>query len=236
MSQQHCHQHHPNILSRKNKQTKLIMQADDLRLLHAGLTFMAASLAQHLHILGAQHAIWAITRRYVICQCTAGKTCPQLLGQLPSDGTNPGFVFEWVGVDCAGPMLTKSEHISKPTITKSYICVFVSFSVKAVHLKLVSDLSSATFIATLWRFVIPQDKPSIIWHDHGTNFVGASRELKEMYAFLKSSDSQCSICDECSLQGVQWCFIPENVPHFGRLWEAVVKSLKHHLRLIVRDI
>ena len=48
---------------------------------------------------------------------------------------------------------------------------------KAVHLELVSDLTSDAFVATLRRFVAYRGKPTLIWSDHGSNFVGASREL-----------------------------------------------------------
>ena len=62
-------------------------------------------------------------------------------------------MFESVGVDYAGPILTKTRSVHKPTIVKSYICVFVCFAVKAVYLELVSDLTTAAFLATLRHFV-----------------------------------------------------------------------------------
>ena len=34
-----------------------------------------------------------------------------------------------MGVDCAGRILVKSGYVRKPTITKAYVCVFVSFTV-----------------------------------------------------------------------------------------------------------
>ena len=93
------------------------------------------------------------------------------------------MVFEHVGLDFAGPLYLKLGSVRKPTIIKSYVCVFVSMSVKAVHLELVSDLSTESFIACLRRFVARRGKPSSIWSDHGTNFVGANCVLKELYAF-----------------------------------------------------
>ena len=67
-----------------------------------------------------------------------------MLGQLPPERLMPGPVFDNVGVDYAGPVYIKYGFVRKP-----YICVFVALSVKAVHLELVSDLTTEAFIATL---------------------------------------------------------------------------------------
>ena len=76
-----------------------------------------------------------------------------MLGQLPPERITPGSVFDKVGIDYAGPVLIKYGYVRKPTIVKAYICVFVSLSVKAVHLELVTDLTADAFIASLRRFV-----------------------------------------------------------------------------------
>ena len=70
-------------------------------------------------------------------------------------------------------------------LTKAYVCVFVSLSVKAVHLEPVTGLTSDTFKVCLRRFISRREKPSLIFSDHGTNFVGAKRELQELVKFLK---------------------------------------------------
>ena len=56
---------------------------------------------------------------------------------------------ESVGIDYTGPIMVKSGSPRKPFVTKGYVCVFLSFTVKAVHLKPVSELTTATFIETL---------------------------------------------------------------------------------------
>ena len=52
-----------------------------------------------------------------------------------------------------GAVLIRSGPVRKPLVTKAYICVFVSFVVKEVHLELVTELTPAAFIATLLRFI-----------------------------------------------------------------------------------
>ena len=112
---------------------------------------------------------------------------------------------------CASQPLSKLRYVS------------VSLSVKAVHLELVSDLTADAFIASLRRFIAHCGKPSLIWSDHGTNFVGADRELKE---FLRYQKTQGVISKFCSH------IIEIYPPHFGGLWEAAVKT---HLKRVAAN-
>ena len=147
----------------------------------------------------------------------------------------PGSVFQCVGVDYAGPVLIKGGSTRKPVVVRAYVSVFVSFNVKAVHLEPVSELTSAAFIAAFRRFIARRGKPRIMWSDHGTNFIGAARELKELYDFLKELKVQQVISEFCSLQNIEWKLIPERAPHFGGLWESAVKSMKSHFKKVVGD-
>ena len=49
--------------------------------------------------------------------------------QLPSSRMTPGHPFALNAVDYTGPIILKVEKVMKPEHIKSYICVFVSFSV-----------------------------------------------------------------------------------------------------------
>ena len=118
-------------------------------------------------------------------------------------------------------------HVCKPTIVKAYVCVFVSLSVKGVHLELVSDLTSEAFLASLRCFTSRRGKPSLIWNDNSTTFAGAARELKEFYDFLEDQKTQ---------QQIKWKFIPDHAPHFGVLWEDAVKSMKNHSRRVTSNV
>ena len=195
-----------------------------------------ASLCRRYRIIGCPKAVHSITRKCITCRRTMVKPQNQLLGQLPSETVTPGFVFENVGVDYAGPFHIKYGSVRKPTIIKAYVCIFVSLSVKAVHLESVSDLATDAFVSTLRCFTARRGKPSLILSDHGTNFVGAAREMKELSEFLEFQKTQGVISQFCSTQGISWKFIPERAPNFGVLWESAVKSMKTHLRCMVSDV
>ena len=158
-----------------------------------------------------------------------------LIGQLPIERVTPGSVFEHTGNDYAGPVYVKLGHVRKPIFVKAYIGIFISLSVKAVHIELISDLTSAAFLACLRCFVARRGKPIKMWSDHGSNFVGTSRELKDLAIFLEKQKESGEVSDFCTSQGIEWSFVPERAPHFGGLWESVVKSVKTHLKRVIGE-
>ena len=124
----------------------------------------------------------------------------------------------------------QADHYSSFTCLKrvtAWVTVFVTLSVKAVHLELVSNLTSQAFIAALRCFISHHGKPSLIWSDNGTNFTGASRELRDFYNLLKQQSTQQDISECCSCQGIgiHWKFIPEHAPYFG--WHMGSGCEKH---------
>ncbi|CAG9109031.1 unnamed protein product [Plutella xylostella] len=99
---------------------------------------------------------------------------------------------------------------------------------KAVHLELVTDLSAKCFISALNRFVARRGKPSNIYSDNGTNFVGANHELR---AFLK----QCrkDVISYSAETEIKFHFSPAYSPHFNGMAEGSVKSIKYHLKRVL---
>jgi hypothetical protein len=129
-------------------------------------------------------------------------------------------------------MLKMGNPCSK-TVIKGYIAVFVCLAVKAVHLEVVTSLTTDAFIAALRRFIARRGTPSTIYSDNGTNLRGAANYFQELHKLLQSSSHVEQVQDYLSKEKCEWKFIPSHSPHFGGLWEAAVKSMKHHLRRIL---
>ena len=104
-------------------------------------------------------------------------------------------------------------------------------STKAVNLELVSGYTSADFIAAFRRFVAVRGQCSKLYSDQGTTFIGADRELKQLY--MKSSSYMHELGNSLTNEGTSWSFNPPEAPHFGGIWESAVKSVKHHIRRVV---
>ena len=217
--------------------SQLIISHEHHQLLHAEPTLVIASLNRRFHIISIRRHVRSITRGCITCCRESIKPQPQKMGKLPTEtitSSHPGIVFAIVGVDNAGPIKIKSGPKCKPIIVKD--CVFVAMSVKVVHIEVVSDLTTDAFLSCLRRFIACRGKPKTIKSDHGTNFVGADRELKNLTEFLQERKTQETVGNFCSSQAIHWKFIPEWAPHFGGIWEAAVKSLKTILKKVIGDV
>ena len=140
---------YPVILPGKHPLTSLIIVSEHNRLMHAGPTLLTASLSCRYHITSCRKIVRSVTHKCVICRRSTIRPTPQLQGQLLVERVTPDTVFERVGLDYAGPFLLKYGSTRKPTVIKAYVCVFVSLTVKAVHLELASDFTTDAFIAAL---------------------------------------------------------------------------------------
>ncbi|XP_076670757.1 uncharacterized protein LOC143370044 [Andrena cerasifolii] len=105
-------------------------------------------------------------------------------------------------------------------------------STRAVHLELVSDYTAASFLAAFQRFVSRRGRSQHVYSDNGTNFRDAARERGAVIRGTVNSPDLAAFSDS---EEIRWSFIPPAAPHFGGLWEAGVKSAKHHLHRVVRD-
>lgn len=218
----------------KHPITDLIIRAYHEENLHVGPTGLLSALRQRFWLLGSRSAVRKITRRCVRCFRSKPNGVAQYMGNLPPGRVVFEAPFVVTGVDYAGPFLVK-QGTRKPVIVKAYISVFVCFTTKSVHLELVSDMTSAAFIAALQRFVCRRGVPREIHSDNGTNFRGAKSELHNLFLLFQDQAAVKNISSFCQSKEISWHFIPPEAPEFGGLWEAAVKSTKYHLKRMLKD-
>ncbi|XP_011687024.1 PREDICTED: uncharacterized protein LOC105449467 [Wasmannia auropunctata] len=155
------------------------------------------------------------------------------MGSLPRERVTPSRPFLHTGVDYAGPIQVRTAKGRGHRSYKAFIAVFVCLSTRAVHLEAVSDYTADSFLAALRRFVSRRGLCLTIRSDCGTNFVGADAKLRALFA--ASSTALRQVVARLADDGIRWLFNPPAAPHFGGIWEAAVKSLKHHLRRVLGD-
>ena len=104
---------------------------------------------------------------------------------------------------------------------------------KAVHIEVVEDYTSEAFIAAFHRFTACPSFCKELFSGQGTSFIGADTLLKQMVSSSSSNSTQ--IVNSLVQEGTSWIFNPPSAPHFGGIWEAAVKSVKHHMRRVIGE-
>ncbi|XP_011694053.1 PREDICTED: uncharacterized protein LOC105453629 [Wasmannia auropunctata] len=221
---------HPMVLLAKHRFTRLILIEEHIRLLHAAPQALLSSIREQFWIIGGRNLAKRVVHECVKCFRNRPQQAQATMGELPKSRVSVAQPFHATGVDYGGPFLIKDRKGRGCKTNKCYICLFICFATRAIHLELVSDLTTECFISALRRFVSRRGKPAHVYSDNGTNFVGANRELNELARFLLKEQTSLSEC--INDIGISWHFIPAYSPHFGGLWEAGIKSTKHHLKRV----
>ncbi|XP_062713817.1 uncharacterized protein LOC115255489 [Aedes albopictus] len=219
---------HQILLPGFHKFTRLLLMSYHRKLIHGGVSLTLGTVRNEYWPTNGRRAVRSVIRTCYRCTRANPRPLQQPVGQLPLTRVTPSRPFASTGIDYCGPVFVKTAY-RKSTPTKAYIALFVCFSTKAVHLELVGDLSTASFLSALQRFVARRGKPEHIYSDNATNFVGAKNELHALYRMLSNTTETDRISSALATDGIQWHLIPPRAPNFGGLWEAGVKVAKKHL-------
>lgn len=150
-----------------------------------------------------------------------------MMGSLPYDRLQIAPAFSKVGVDFFG--LIKVKHLRKQQ--KRYGCLFTCLVTRAIHLDVAFSLFTDCFNTCLRRFIVRRGKPTVIYSDNRTNFVGANRELR----VCNDDWNQDTIGGVLSQEGIQWVFNPPATPEMGSVWERLMRSCKKAVDVVLQN-
>ncbi|XP_075167649.1 uncharacterized protein LOC142239759 [Haematobia irritans] len=198
---------HPILLPYDARLTQLLVEFTHKITIHGGNQLMTQSLRSEFWILRLKPLVKKVIPNCKTCILFKRHTQSQIMASLPPERTMPSRPFTNTGVDFAVPFDIKTYKTRVCQKTKGYICIFICFSTKAIHLEVTSDLSTQSFLAAFSRFIARRGCPSCIYSDNGKNFVGAAELLKkERLEFLKSLQSQTLL--QYSHNNLVWKFYP----------------------------
>ncbi|XP_029173279.1 uncharacterized protein LOC114942137 [Nylanderia fulva] len=224
---------HPVLLPKSHRLTILIIQREHVKNLHSGLQATMHAVRRRFWPLAARSAVRKTIHNCVTCFRCKPAVSQALMADLPAQRVTASRPFTHSGVDYAGPILLKKGKRRNAKLHKAYMSVFVCFSTRAVHLEIVTDLTSEAFLGAFKRFISRRGRPACVYSDNGTTFVGTRKQIKELYDLINDDDTQLAIQRFMRDNEINWHFIPPHAPHVGGLWEAAVKSVKFHINRIV---
>ena len=113
-----------------------------------------------------------------------------------------------------GPFLAKDGR----KIQKRYGVMFTCLSSKAVHIEVTSNLTTGSFIQALRCLISRRGNVSMIRSDSGTNFVGASIELKKAFGEMDEKRINDFLM-ELGGEWISWKRNPPMASNMGGVWE-----------------
>lgn len=225
---------HPYLMPRHGHFAKLIIRNAHLKTLHSGCQGTLNYIRQKYWIIRAKNVVKTEVNKCVTCIRFKQQTLKQQMGQLPLVRVQQSRPFEHVGIDFAGYFETRTSSRRNATYNKCYAALFICMVTRAIHLELVTNLSTQMFLMAFKRFISRRGLPSQVYTDQGTNFIGAKNEMPNLLKDVNTQQTK-EIVHNLAQHGVKWNLNPARAPHFGGLWESGVRSTKYHLKRILKD-
>ena len=176
------HERHPVVLPKQGRVTNLIIDHCHKRTAHQGQGMTQNELRkQGYWILGGSRRVATCIHRCFTCRKTRRSLQEQKMADLPKERVIPSPPFTYTGMDVFGPFAAK---IGRKEV-KRYGLIFTCYCSRAVHIKMIDDLSTDAFLNGLQCFIALRGTVRQLCSYQGTNFVGTRNSLKEA---LKAMD------------------------------------------------
>jgi len=172
-------------------------------------------------IVRGSRAVADMIQSCVVCRRLRRPPEEQRMADLPVERVEPSAPFTYAGMDVFGPFMVKrgrSEH-------KRYGLVFTCLCSRAIHLEMLEDMSTDSFINSLRCFIAIRGAVKQLRCDQGSNFVGAKNEFKSALKTMDPERVQRFLAE-------QHCEFVMNAPsssHAGGVWERQIRTVRNVL-------
>ncbi len=210
---------HPIILPGYNEIANYLILQVHYRGTHSGSDWTLYHLRFHYWLVGGKRACAHALKTCRACKKASAKAAQQKMGQLPAERVTPSRPFSNIGLDFMGPL-----HVHNGAVqVKRWVLLFTCMVTRAVHLELVSDMTTETFFLAFRRMVARVGMPANIWSDNAKQLKKAALEIRGLHRLLKTCKAPGDLAT-CN-----WHFIPEKAPHWGGFYERLNASVKRQL-------
>lgn len=224
---------HPMILPRKSALSTLICRYYHACTAHSGSTFSLAMSRQQFWIISGRALMRSVVYNCVICAKLNPRSLAPAQGDLPSFRTSStsGFAFRnEVGVDAFGPYNVKLSTRRNSGTSKIWGLLFLCLQTRAVHIEIISSMSTKAFLAAFDRFAARRGLPARLHSDNAGSFVAGAKHLSECAKFLKENFD--SVLSALACKNVQFTNTPPYTPWMGG-WEPLIKLAKKTLKTLL---
>ena len=172
-------------------------------------------------VIGGSKLVAKLIHTCVLCRKLRRPTESQRMAELPKERLEASAPFTYSGMDCFGPFIVKKARKEY----KRYGLIFTCLYSRAVHIEMLEDLSTDSFINALRCFISLRGAVRQLHCDQGSNFVGARNEFKEA---LKQCDTKV-LEIFLSERQCEFVFNAPSASHAGGVWERQIRTVRNVL-------
>ncbi|UYV81532.1 hypothetical protein LAZ67_20001463 [Cordylochernes scorpioides] len=160
----------PILIPTSHPVTELIVKSVHEKMYHCGAQTLRSVLREKFWIPKARQLVRHVIHKCPHCRRFETKRVDVPEASLPPHRVRDVVVFEVTGIDLGGPLYLEDGQ-------KVWFVIFTCGVYRAVHLELVTSLSTEALVGAVERFVARRGCPAVIYSDNGTNLVGLRNEL-----------------------------------------------------------
>ncbi|UYV82396.1 hypothetical protein LAZ67_21001940 [Cordylochernes scorpioides] len=198
----------PILIPTNHPVTELIVKSVHEKMYHCGAQTLRSVLREKFWIPKARQLVRHVIHKCPRCRRFETKRVDVPEASLPQHRVRDVVVFEVTEIDLGGPLYLEDGQ-------KVWFVIFTCGVYRAVHLELVTSLSTEGLVGAVERFVARRGCSAVIYSDNGTNLVGLRNELYRVNF------------------GVKWKLNPPAAPWWGGWIERIVGLTKKLLRRLL---
>ena len=175
------------------------------------------------YVIGGKESVSRVVKKCVACQKVAKLPKQQKMGDLPPERIEVAAPFMTSGVDVFGDFPV--THAGRGH-RKRWVLLVTCFVTRAVCLLPLPDMTLSSVVNALTRMNGQFPSVTKLVSDQGSNFKGASREIREA---IEAWD-KTTLTDRIGEMGITWEFGPAASGHWGGVWERLVGLIKNSMK------
>ncbi|XP_033762808.1 uncharacterized protein LOC117344237 [Pecten maximus] len=184
-------------------------------------------------IVGCRRMINSYLRKCVRCLKLRGKQHFPKMADLPCDRLDPAPPFSFIGIDVFGPWTVLSRKTrGGQAHSKRWAVIFTCLVIRAIHIEVIQEMTSSSFINALRRFISLRGEFKLIRSDCGTNFVGAAKDIGANIIDIEEPNLKAFLAQK----GISWRFNPPHSSHMGGVWERLIGISRRILDSLLLDV
>ncbi|VDI05824.1 Hypothetical predicted protein [Mytilus galloprovincialis] len=224
----------PILIPSKHWIATLIIRYFHQKIKHQGRQFTSGAIRTGGYwIVGEKRLVSSIIYKCITCRKLRGHTEQQKMADLPEDRVIPETPFTSIGIDTFGPWSVISRRTRGGVANaKRWAIIFTCLVTRGVHLEVVEEMTSSSFINAFKRFIAIRGEVKLIRSDRGTNFVGATDQLGIDSINVEDGPIKEHLYDN----GIEWHFNSPHSSHMGGIWERMIKTTRSILDSMLSEL